>query len=831
MSLFPEESDSAVETEEASDEAESPAEPTPSGRLPLAGGILLAVVAELFLGLALVLPGGPNLMLIEMGVPLISSLFALVSCLLVGMAMQGRERGAWVLLGLACLGMLVAQSARFVPSTQNFGLPLALAGSYPSVASLALITQSLGFFLAFLLFPPPTQNEGAVSRLRLFFDGALVIGTALVGTIYFILLPLVQETDAVFTPARLTTLAICTGDLLLLAGLVFALRAMSARRGPLSAALYILGLAMALLIGADVANMLQTPDQPAPVNSLLQAIWNAGYLCIGLGAVGRLRGGNHAPAAQQEASAQGDGSRLWLVLPFAFAVAMAGGIVIHAVIAATTSTQMLVALVCLSLLVALIGTRHLVGLFEARRWRERSLALEDDLARAAEEIEQARSSQLAQARARRESLERLQDALTRFRYGDYQVRVGVLERELAPLAEGLNALLDGIERQLTERDRGREVRLLRILADALGRLALGELHDLPDLPSPTGTNLDALMKGVIQIRTRLINLQSTVQQYEAERQDVQQQLAAAHQKLEEEAHAQHQSTLQMTQALETTLQSERQVAQAAEEQFQRERQRLQAQLQAAEARVQAAEATLHARDEALRRELEVEQRLIAERQALEERLRSGSQLAPASLSRLRQRGEQLVAQFTGQAERLHAAAATLQTAAEVAQRLARTIQETAALPEVQGTDQAAVPAAAQPPATPSAAPLTKPLSAMQMLERLAGLRTGDTASSLPVVKPALAEPAATPPASQRTGPLGETPGERVARRLHMAASRAEEIAAGLLDLATQCIAAGEESQQAAEDTHRFTADLEQPATAPEAPHRTALPARLPKSGR
>jgi hypothetical protein len=170
--------------------------------------VLLAVVAEGFLALALALSSGTHLGLVELGVPMISGLFALGSCLLVSVALQGRERGAWVLLGLACLGVLVAQGTRFVPASSNTNLPVSLAGSYPSVASLALIVQSIGFFLAFLLFPPPTQGTKALTRLGRFFDGLLVVGTGMAAVIYFVLVPLALVTDGPLSAGKLTTLAI-----------------------------------------------------------------------------------------------------------------------------------------------------------------------------------------------------------------------------------------------------------------------------------------------------------------------------------------------------------------------------------------------------------------------------------------------------------------------------------------------------------------------------------------------------------------------------------------------------------------------------------------------
>ncbi len=831
MATFPDESDSRARHGFLPNEAAPVALSSPASRLPLAGGILLAVGAEALLVLALAFFGSGHLLLVKLGVPIISALFALGSCLLVSMAFQGRERSAWVLMGLACLGALLAQGARMVPLFTGKGLAEDAGAGYPSLASAALIAQSLGFFLAFLLFPPPTQGASLAARLEQFFDGVLAVGAALLAVIYFVLVPFAQNTNGTLTAAQLTTLTICVSDLLLLGGLTFALRSVDLRHSPLYGALSILGLAMLLLVSADFISMVQTPNQLAPADSPLQAIWNAGYLMVGLGALRRLRGGNHETSPQEGAATPEKSQNIWRVLPFALAVVVAGSIVVHAVTRATTSTERLVALVCASLLVALMGLRHLVGLFEARRQNEQRRALERQVALAEEQVEQLRSSQIAQARARQESLEYVLDTLMRFGYGDFQARVGTLERDLAPLADQLNTLLDGIDRQLNDRDRGREMRLIHVLTDALGRLALGELHDLPELPSPAGSPLDGLIMSVVQVRTRLMSLQGMIQQYEQEHYAAQQELERARQELEQERLAQHQATLEMNQTLEGQLYSERQVALATEEQWQRERQRLQAQVQAAEARVAEVEAMLHAAEQRLVNErLEAEQRLQAERQALEARQQEAARSGPLQLDDARVRGEQLVRQFTIQAERLHTAAATLQTAAEVTQRLASMIRETAALPEMRDKNQPA--AAAQAPAAgqvvEAAAP-AKALSALQMLERLAEGRGLDTTPKMPAVAPASA-PAGESAARASTGPLNESANERVARRLGAAASRAEEIAGGLLELAMRCIQAGDDSARAAEEASKLTAELEPPKV-PGSIQRTALPLRAPKARR
>lgn len=823
-SRFPDAPDLIDETEEPPGDLPGSRESAFSGRLPLAGALILALVAEGFLALSLVFSNGQSPSLVEVGVPLISGLFALGCCLLAGMVLRGRERGAWMLLGLACLGVLVAEGARLVPSSIHPG-NFPLVGQGPSVATVALIAQSIVLFLAFLLFPPPAQDRATLLRLRLFFDGVLVIGSALVGAGYFIVLPLVQETDSASNPVRLTTLTICVADLLLLAGVLFALRSAGERGTPLRGALRVLALGALLLIATDAAGLIQNPLQPALMNSWLQVVWNAGYLCLGLGALLRLRSESQPPAALDLSIEEAERPALWLTLPFALTIIVAGGMMAHALLFAADMPQLIAAVICISLLVALIGARHLVGLFEARRLSLDSLLLARELALATDDFDQLHNSQAIQAEQRQQTIIRLQETLTRFGYGEYDLRAEILESELAPLVESVNVLLEGIERQRGERDRAREVRLVRTLTDALGRLALGELHDLPSLPAlGTGGGLDDLVRGVIQVRTRLLNLEQQLQQQEAERQEVEQQFNEMSQRWEEEANNRRQETLQVNQMLEARLQTEYQVAQASQDQLQRDLQRTQAQLRAAEEQARASEAALAALEEQMRGErlaleqerLDLEEQLRTERQMRETLQQQASQPVPAQPGRLREQSERLVGQLSGQAERLHMAAAALQTAAEVAQRLSRTLEETAALPDLQAAAPAAAPGAAPPPAAPA-----RPLSAMQMLERMAGLRKDETAP----------QPAVSPAASAPSGPLGETPGDRVAQRLRGAAGRAEEIARGLLELAQQFIATGEETERAAEETSKLAEGLKQGAQVPASIPRTTLPPRPPRSGR
>jgi hypothetical protein len=801
---------------------------SPASRLPLAGGILFAVIAEAFLLVALTISRGAQLGLVQLGVPIISGLFALGSCLLVSMAVQGRERGAWVLLGLACLGMLVAQGTRFLPLSPSAALTADQSASYPSIAAAALLIQSLGFFLAFLLLPPSSGRRSSLARLGLFFDGVLVVGAALVAVMYFVLVPFVQTTKGVLSTAEMTTLALCVGDLLLLGALTYALRAVDPRNHPLYSALSILGLAMFLLVGADFVNMVQTPNHLASLDSPLQAFWNAGYLAIGLGALLRLRSGGRASSAEDEPAAPLQGFNGWLALPFVLTIMVAAGIVAHAFLRAQTSTELLVSLICASLLAALLGARHLVSLVEFRQIARQRLALERELKLAEQEVEKLGTAHLAQARARRDSLNYVLDTLTRFGYGDYQARVGALERELAPLAEQLNALLDGIERQLNDRDRGRETRLLNVLTDALGRLALGELHDLPELPTPGGSPLDGLMMSVVQVRNRLMSLQGMVQQYEQEQYAAQQQLDQARQELDQETQSQRLMAQELTQNLQDQLYSERQVAQATEEQWQRERQRLTAQIQAAEKRSEELETMLHGAEQRLVNErLEAEQRLKAMQPAPEILPLETPLPDPAQLAQVRQQSEYLISQFTAQAERLHTAAVTLQTAAEVAQRLSQVIQETAALPELQSASQPAK-SAAPVPVSQATPVVTQSLSALQMLERLASGQIPQTTPRMPAVT--ATDGAASKAAASTSGPLNELSNERVVRRLQAAASRADEIAGGLLDLAMQCIQAGDASARAATEAEKLTVSADPPRT-PGLIRRTLVPPRSPKAGR
>lgn len=834
MSRFPDTPEDVDEAEALPDEQPVNGASSFSGRLPLVGAVILAVVAEVFLGAALVLTGS-HLSLVEVGVPIISGFFALGTCLLAGLLLRGRgrERGAWAVMGLACLGVLVAQGAQLLPASLSSRLPL--TGSYPSVATVALIAQNVLLFLAFLLFPAPATERATLRHLRQFFDGVLVVGSALIGAGYFILLPLLQGPGASLDATRLTTLAICVADGLLLAGVLFAMRSPAGRGNPLSGALRLLALGALLLIAADAASLIRHPAQPAAGYSWLQVVWNAGYLCLGLGAMLRLRGESRSDVAGDGYGQAAPRPSLWLTAPFALTVVVAGAIMLRALMENISATQMLAAVVCVSLLVALIGTRHLVGVFEAHRLGVEGLMLSHDVALAAQEIDRLQDGLLAESEQRQAAIAHIQDILTHVSYGAYHLRVEALGGDLVPLSGALNMLLEGLEQQRSERDRVREARLIRTLADALGRLALGELHDLPSLPSPAGTGgIDDLIRGAIQVRSRLLSMQEQAQLYETNRLELEQQIVVARHQLEEDEQARKQTEAQVHQSVEDHWQVEYQVAQATQDQLRRDLQWTQERLRAAEEQARAADAALQtleakARQERLsleRERVDLEERLRAEREALEElRQQAPAPAAALPTERLREQGERLARQLEDQAERLHIAAASLQTAAEVARRLSRALEETAASADLRGLAAPAAPARvvdAQP-----APAVTKQLSAMQMLEKLAGLRTGDTAPQ-PVVTPATSIP---PSSSQQSGPLGEGPGERVARRLQGAAGRAEEIATGLLDLARQFIATGEETARTAEEAHHLVAELEPAVQVPTIIPKTTLPPRQPKARR
>ncbi len=782
--------------------AAPPEESALSGRLPLLVALIFALLAEGLLGVALALgpENGSGLALLELGDLVISGLFALGSCFLAGMVARERERIAWMLFGIACLGMLITQGAR-LSSLQ--GLVSVIPNTSPSLSSvstLALALQNVMLFLAFLVLPPALQQRLTISRVRQFFDGLLVVGAAVVGALYFIFAPLYAHQAT--GDAWFTTITTAGTSLLLLIGLTFALRCVSAHPQPLRRALRLLTVAAILLIGSNTISILQMINQPLSLASPLQALWNAAYLCLGLGAMVRLRSESQTGVETREPGSGGS----WQALPFIIVVLMAGAIVGGAL---TTGTQRVMALACLALLVTLVGARYLVSVFESHQMDHENQLLARELSLMNEEFDRLRREQQAQAARRQANLRYIQEVLTQFMQGRYEARLHVESNELAPLEADLNLLLEGIDQQLHQHDRSRELLVMRTLVDALGRLALGELHDLPDLPPPTGTPVDALAKGIIQIRTRLLNLQNTIQQYQTEQQQLQQELEALRKQVDLEVQSEQQALIQIKQSLEEQVQNERQVAQVAEEQLQKERAAAQARIQAAEARAQEAEAALAAAEERLRLDYEtLERRMKAERQEFEERLRAIPQPDLARAARLRQQSETFASTFSAQSERLHTAGAALQTAAEVARRIAKSIQETAALPALRAT---------QPPApAPATPPATQTLSAMQILEQLAGIRPP--------------EPAPVGPSS----PSGALPGaasQDIPRRLNTVASRADDMAGGLQDLAEELIKEGDTSKRAAEQAEHLTTELEQLAQATPATLRATLPARATKKER
>jgi hypothetical protein len=117
---------------------------------------------------------------------------------------------------------------------------------------------------------------------------------------------------------------------------------------------------------------------------------------------------------------------------------------------------------------------------------------------------------------------------------------------------------------------------------------------------------------------------------------------------------------------------------------------------------------------------------------------------------------------------------------------------------------------------------------MQMLERMASGKPPETTPKMPAVQSGPLDVSGPLDLRSTTGPLHESGNERVIRRLQMIGTRAEEIANGLLDLAMQCIQAGDASASAAKETEKLNGAVEPP----KAPSLIKRPvSRTPKIGR
>ncbi len=223
---------------------------------------------------------------------------------LVRASLFGRERGAWILLGLA---VLIWGAAEVYWSTAIDGNPNA---PYPSPADIGY----LAFYpLAYAGLALLVRARAHEIDWRLWMDGAIAaLGTAALGTAFVFDFIADNTTGSGLEIA--TTVAYPLGDIGMVA-MVVGVIALTGWRPGRTWSLLLAGLAA--LVVADIAFILQTTDSTLPAGNWIDPIYLIGAVCLGASVW------QPAEAAEISRPRQGD-KRRELIVPAVFAVVMIG---------------------------------------------------------------------------------------------------------------------------------------------------------------------------------------------------------------------------------------------------------------------------------------------------------------------------------------------------------------------------------------------------------------------------------------------------------------------------------------------------------------------------
>ena len=226
-----------------------------------------------------------------------------VACLARASA-YGRERSAWILLGLAILAWGAAEVYWAVAIEDNPNAP------YPSPADVGY----LAFYpLAYAGLALLVRARAQEIDWRLWMDGLIAaLGTAALGGAF--IFDFVAEQAEGSAIEVVTTLAYPLGDIGMLA-LVVGVVALTGWRPGRTWSLLLAGLAA--LVVADIAFTLQLTDEALPGGSWVEPVYLISAVCLGASM--------WQPAAAAEISSPSDGNqRREIVVPAVFAGVMIG---------------------------------------------------------------------------------------------------------------------------------------------------------------------------------------------------------------------------------------------------------------------------------------------------------------------------------------------------------------------------------------------------------------------------------------------------------------------------------------------------------------------------
>ncbi|MFN2640350.1 MAG: ATP-binding protein [Actinomycetota bacterium] len=197
-----------------------------------------------------------------------------VACWFVARRTQGRARRAWTLLGAAALSWALGEA---IWSFYELGLDREVP--FPSLADLGylgLIPLAVAGLLAF-----PSVPRRITSQARTLFDGLIIVGSLLFVSWGTVLGPTYRE-GAGSGLEKIIGVAYPIGDVALLSIVLFI--AARAARGHRSA-LGFIGAGLVLLAFADSGFIYQNLHETYASGSLIDPLWEIGFLLMMLGAV------------------------------------------------------------------------------------------------------------------------------------------------------------------------------------------------------------------------------------------------------------------------------------------------------------------------------------------------------------------------------------------------------------------------------------------------------------------------------------------------------------------------------------------------------------------
>lgn len=223
---------------------------------------------------------------------------------LVRASAYGRERSAWILLGLAIIVWGAAEVYWSVAIEDNPSAP------YPSLADIGY----LAFYpLAYAGLAMLVRARASELNWRLWMDGAIAaLGTAALGAAF--VFDFVAEKTSGTALEVATTLAYPLGDIAMLA-MVVGVVALTGWRPGRTWSLLLAGLAAMVI--ADIAFTLQLTEEALPGGSWVEPIYLISAVCLG--------GSVWQPAAAAEITSPREGDRRReMVVPAVFASVMIG---------------------------------------------------------------------------------------------------------------------------------------------------------------------------------------------------------------------------------------------------------------------------------------------------------------------------------------------------------------------------------------------------------------------------------------------------------------------------------------------------------------------------